>query len=145
MARYRIQAPGKVTGEVAGVHFVRGVAADAEPTRAALAYFARHTAYQVTRLDGPPADEPATEQADPETPPPSPVTPPTGQDETKRPGRWASKVDWVAYAVSLGMPADEAEALTIAKLAERFAGDGSGGPGDTSTPPTGGQTEGAPQ
>lgn len=111
MARFRVTAPSKITAEVVGVSFVRGVAeVDETANRRALAYFSRH-AYRVTRIDGdlPPAEAPAAPEND---------DPPPG---TKRPAPSATKAAWVTYAVAQGVTAEEADASTRDQLAERFA------------------------
>ena len=49
------------------------------------------------------------------------ATPAAAADDTdKAPGKSASKATWVEYAVSQGMDATEAEALTRDDLAEKF-------------------------
>lgn len=42
------------------------------------------------------------------------------QPEVKRPAVNASKNDWVGYAVSQGMPVDDADAMTKNDLIEKF-------------------------
>lgn len=43
-----------------------------------------------------------------------------GEEPARRPNTSSSKAEWVAYAVSQGMPEDEAEAMTRAALIEQF-------------------------
>lgn len=95
MATVTVTAPIAVTGEVAGVTFVDGVAqVDPVGDRLALAYFRRHGGYQVTANVGF-ADEP---------PAPSAV-----------------KAEWVGYAVRVhDADPDEAEALTKTDLIEKY-------------------------
>ena len=131
MAKYRITTPVPgFTGVSAGVNFTKGVAEIEAPVLPPLpvgaeldrderrereeiardedlrrvAYF-RAQGYGVEELD-------ASEDA------PEPVEEP--EDEPKPPARSASKADWVAYATSQGMDADEADKLTRDQLAERF-------------------------
>jgi hypothetical protein len=110
MAKYRITAPVvDFTGVSVGVNFTKGVAEidvpeddRQHPMSRALAYF-RAQGYGVEELD-------TVEDV------PEPV-----EDEPKPPpARSASKADWVAYATSQGMDADEADKLTRDQLAERF-------------------------
>lgn len=129
MAKYRIAAPLLgFTGVSAGVNFTNGVAeidapvlpplpAGAELDREArrdrealaqdenlrrVAYF-RAQGYGVEEID---VDEPPAAEEE--------------NDEPKPPARSASKADWVAYAVTQGVDADEADKLTRDQLAERF-------------------------
>lgn len=46
-----------------------------------------------------------------------------GKADVKRPAVSAAKPEWVAYAVSRGMPAEEAESATKAELVELFGSD----------------------
>jgi hypothetical protein len=87
------------TGSVGGVHFADGRAeVDDERHAAELAYF-RAQGYSVEPLDkGGVADE---------KPPP--------------PSRSASAAEWRSYAVSAGMPAEEARRLSRDQLIERLA------------------------
>lgn len=49
-------------------------------------------------------------------------TEPAEDSETKAPGRSASKADWLAYAISRGAEAADAEKLTRDQLAETYGG-----------------------
>ncbi|NIL56717.1 hypothetical protein [Salinispora arenicola] len=65
MAAVRITAPIAVTGKVAGVPFVNGVAeVNADDYRLALAYFRRHSGYRVESAGKPtrPAESPRSRQ-----------------------------------------------------------------------------------
>lgn len=115
MAKFRISTPVLgFTGVSAGVNFTNGVAElDVPEDRAedklrynarALAYF-RSQGYGVEEID---------EQAPAAEPPAAP------DDRDKPPARSASKADWVAYAVTQGVDAEEADKLTRDQLAERF-------------------------
>lgn len=105
--RYRITAPVKgVNSTVAGVTFADSVVVvDEDTQRGALNYFLRH-GYQVEEI--PP---------DPEPEPEAPQTP----EAPKKPTKSSKHAEWVAYAVTQGMPEAEAAAMTIAALAERYA------------------------
>lgn len=127
MAKFRITAPLLgFTGVSAGVNFTNGVAEieapvlpslpvgteldrEARRDREALAqdenlrrvaYF-RAQGYGVEEID---LDEPAADE----------------DDEPKPPARSASKADRVAYAITQGVDAEEADKLTRDQLAERF-------------------------
>lgn len=106
--RYVIITPEpRWTGEVAGVAFAfgRGVTDDNPPLRV-INYFLRR-GYGVEPVEvaaAPAADEPV--------------------DSDPMPRKSASKVDWQAYAIAHGVPAEEAESLTRDQLAERFATEG---------------------
>lgn len=108
MATYKVTAPEKVTGEVAGATFVKGVAEVDDTNRAALAYFRRHDSYTVEPAPEPPASPPSSGDG----------------DSSKVPSRSASKADWVAHATSPegGMTEAAAEAMTRDQLAEKFLG-----------------------
>ncbi|MFG2059670.1 hypothetical protein ACGFI9_37230 [Micromonospora sp. NPDC048930] len=96
--RYTVQAPVKeFTGEVAGVHLVKG-SYTGELTPSALAYF-QGAGYKVEAEEAPQAEEGG-----------------------KTPSRSASKADWLKHAVENGMTEADAEALTRDQLAEKFLG-----------------------
>ncbi|MFD3929692.1 hypothetical protein [Streptomyces sp. NPDC058614] len=112
--QYRISTPVLgFTGISAGVNFTNGVAELDVPednagdelryNARALAYF-RSQGYGVEEIDETPAPEPSSEP----------------DDSDKPPTRSASKADWLAYAITQGVDADEADKLTRDQLAERF-------------------------
>lgn len=129
---FEIRAPRRdFTGRVGPISFADGVSRvqfddtrdedgvvvsdehHVSPGRAMVMFAKRRLGYTVTELgaDGKPL--PAVDDEDDEKP--------------AIPGRSASKVDWKAYAVTLGMTDEAAEALTRDQLAERFLGPKEGG------------------
>ncbi|HEU0041406.1 MAG TPA: hypothetical protein VFQ15_03545 [Jiangellaceae bacterium] len=109
MARYRITAPvPNVVSTIAGVAFADSTGETDAP--AALAYFRRH-GYGVEEIVSPTVADP----------PPAEPAPAAPDGPVKKPAKSASKADWVSYAVTQGVPTEDAETLTRDQLAERFA------------------------
>lgn len=99
--RYTVRTPeAGYTGMVGRVGFGDGVAVVDESTNAAELTYFRNAGYHVEPV------EPAGEAAEAAALPPR---------------RSASTQDWRAYAVSQGMPAVDADALSRDQLVERFA------------------------
>ena len=97
--RYRITSPVTgFSGRVAGTAFADGVGHTSSP--GAVAYF-RRRGYRVEE----------------DTPSSAPLS---------MPARSASKGAWLDYAVSRGMPRDEAEAMTRDQLATHYHGEEEG-------------------
>lgn len=115
MAKFRITTPVVgFTGISAGVNFTNGVAElDIPEDRPEdqLRYNARSLAYFRSQGYG-------VEELDEQAPDPEPSSEPNDSD--KPPARSASKADWVTYAITQGVDADEADKLTRDQLAERF-------------------------
>lgn len=111
MARFEVKSKvASFTGVVAGAAFAAGKATlDSEKAAdaKALRYFQRRNGYEVTPLD---VDE--TPQEAPADPGPA------------RPASDAKKAEWKAYAISQGMPEEEAEKATRDQLAQRFDKEG---------------------
>lgn len=102
MAEVVIRTPvPDYTGSVGALHFTRGRAvADDEVHVAEIAYCHARGYYFGEDEGDSGADE--------------------APDAPAQPRKSASKADWLAYAVSRGMSADEAESLTRDQLVERF-------------------------
>lgn len=66
VVRYRVTAPGPVSGGVYGVAFANGHAIAADPSERALAWFRAEPGYVVERIDDPAPEQPAT--VEPEAP-----------------------------------------------------------------------------
>lgn len=106
--RFEITAPvSTFSGEVAGVHFARGLAqldTEEKGGAQALAYFSRK-AYGITPLDA--ADD--AEQDPPQGG--GGEGSGSGPEDTKPPARSANKDTWVDYALTRARDDDEADAI----------------------------------
>lgn len=103
MAKFHVRSPmADHTGAVGGVSFAHGYALVDEATHAPELDYCRLAGYHVER-----AEDVATASV--------PV------EVVAKPRRNGSAEAWKAYAVSQGMPAEEADSLTRDQLAERFA------------------------
>jgi hypothetical protein len=108
MTAYRITAPADgFTGDVAGVYFRDGVARvdDSDATvRAALAY-CRRRGYTVAPVAKSAESEPAKSAT---------------AAAADRPKDYASKVEWLAYAIAQGADADLAAGMSKAELVDAY-------------------------
>lgn len=105
MARIKITAPVRAfQGDFAGLIFRWGVAVadDADPTVRAAMEYCRRRGYAITT-----AEEPLIDRLARTTKP-------------ERPKDYASKPEWVAYAVASGADPADAEAATKAELVALF-------------------------
>jgi hypothetical protein len=113
MTRYKVTSPNpRYSGEVATLKFRAGEAtADTPGDAAALAYCQRR-GYTVAEVV---ADEDVPASELPEAPDPA-----AAADEVKRPADYATKPEWVAYAVSRGATEEDAQAATKNELVELY-------------------------
>lgn len=103
---YRITAARPFTGKIGPVPFVDG---RTETDHEGVVAYCRRHGYKVEPIKEPQANSSPSEAPEP-----------------ARPVRSASKGAWVAYAVSRGMPRDEAEAMTRDQLATHYHGEEEG-------------------
>ncbi len=115
MTKYTINAPEpRFNGEVAGLVFRAGKAAAETPADQAAVTYCQRRGYTVVPGDGVSQEG---EQADAETLDTDAVD---DGDTANRPADYASKADWVAYAVDRGASEADAQAATKNELIELY-------------------------
>lgn len=119
--QYKVLAPVRgFTGEVAGVHFVRGEAVVDDGNKAAMQYFRRRH-YGISEYR--PGSELGPELGTPTRPAAHADADGAGggeQADPKRPPKNAVKDDWAAYAAVVvpGLTAEQAAAMTKPELVD---------------------------
>lgn len=129
MTKYRITAPeARFNGEFAGLVFRAGSAAAETPADIAAVTYCRRRGYVVVAVDSDGDALPEDEQPDVGTPDPD-VADAFGDtddglevvvDQPSRPADYASKADWVTYAVTRGATEEDAQAATKNELIELY-------------------------
>jgi hypothetical protein len=132
MTRYKVTAPNpSYSGEFATLVFRRGEAdADTPADQVALDY-CRRRGYDVTAVDEDGETLPEAQQPDEDTPDPDAFTPADEDDdelgvvvdEPTRPADYATKGEWVTYAIHRGATREDAEAATKNDLIDMYGKD----------------------
>ena len=131
MTRYKVTAPNSsYSGEFATLVFRRGVADASTPADLAALGYCRRRGYDVMAVDEEGETLPEPEQPDENTPDPDAVVENEDDDELgvvvdepTRPTDYATKGEWVTYAVGRGATREDAEAATKNELIEMYGKD----------------------
>jgi hypothetical protein len=124
MTKYTITAPEtRFNGEFAGLVFRAGKADAETPADQAAVIYCRRRGYGVVAVDTDGELLPERQQPDADTPDPDAVADDgldVVVDEPTRPADYASKADWVNYAVAKGAVREDAEAATKNELVQLY-------------------------
>lgn len=134
MTRYKVTAPNpRYSGEVAGLYFRDGSANAEYPADQVALDYCRRRGYLVEAADAEGEalpERPGGENPDPDALPPGDDgtagdADEPSEDPLSRPADYASKADWVAYAVDVdpGLTREAAEAATKNELIEKYGKD----------------------
>lgn len=129
MTRYQITAPEpRYNGDVAGLVFRAGEAEARTPGDLAAISYCQRRGYQVVAVDDEGEPLPDSEQPDTDTPGPdvaaltgdAPADPTNPGGPLPRPADYATKGEWVAYAIDRGASEEDAKVFTKNELVELY-------------------------